>query len=513
MYSESNVKGEKLTNFGKFGLKTIPDYLKYYAEKLKENEAFVFASGERKFWDVVSWKMLYENSFSTAMSLVQIGVKERELVAVNLRTCPEWLYITFGAMMAGAIPVPIAFVYEDGSDIIEVMKRLEKCSTLVMDPGWDGENLKIIKRLVNSCNDSGEVECEQMPYLRNLIVHDPANIEPQFKCRRLDDLVNETDNEIKLPPIDEDEIAVLLQTSGSTGIAKLVAHTHKSLLLTCLFQDCGWFTPENVYFNDPHSRGLEDCPCLVSLVRNVLAGEDDPHWRSATNKKYSVKYWKCLQISMLRLRATEFILMSSMVVDDPEQFTEYACGRVVAGPGLEVKIVDDNEQIVPVNTGGEIYIRSPCMFKGYFNDKVRTDRVKSKDGWYRTGDLGKMNEDGFFYIDGRKSNIIISGGINVLPEVMEPVIKACPGIESVVVVPVPDDVSYQLLCVSIVPKPGSGLTAAQVQTFCEGLHNDRKGVFTVLPKFYLLFAKFPETRTGKTSRIELARIAAASVKG
>ena len=216
---------------------------------------------------------------------------------------------------------------------------------------------------------------------------------------------------------------------------------------------------------------------------------------------------KCCKHLICFYGATEFICLAKAFVSDPEFFTEYSCGKPIQYPGLEIKIVDDDDKVVPVNSRGEIYCRSPIMFKEYFNDPEKTKSVKSDDGWFRTDDIGRITERGELFVEGRKSNMILSGGFNVAPEILEQVMKNFSGVESIVVVPVPDEIYYQVLCACIVRKAGSDVTEDELRKICSNYHADKPGLFTVLPKFYLFFDKFPETSTGKLNRKELERIA------
>ncbi|XP_060560074.1 medium-chain acyl-CoA ligase ACSF2, mitochondrial-like [Ruditapes philippinarum] len=204
---------------------------------------------------------------------------------------------------------------------------------------------------------------------------------------------------------------------------------------------------------------------------------------------------------------SEFAFATEAKITDPNDFVEFGCGKPFNIPGLEIKIVDENAEIVPVNRRGEIYVRSEIMFLGYFNDPEKTKAVLSEDGWYKTDDIGRMTEDGEFFVEGRKSNMIISGGFNVAPEILENVMKTFPGVDSIIIVPVPDDVYYQVLCACIVKKEDCEISEEDIRKNCCEYHADKPGLFTVLPKYYMFFESFPETRSGKTHRKELEKIA------
>ena len=195
---------------------------------------------------------------------------------------------------------------------------------------------------------------------------------------------------------------------------------------------------------------------------------------------------------------TEFMLASSMIINHPDEFEDFCCGRIVAG--ISTKIVDEAGEIVPVNTPGEILLKSNYLFKEYFNDPEKTKATFTSDGWFKTDDVGFMNEDGMLFCVGRKSDMIISGGMNVDPSILEATLERYPGVAQAICVPVSQDVLYQVVCACIKLEEESDVTEEQLRAYCEEIHNDRSRMFTVLPTYYLFKEKFPETYTGKTAR-------------
>ena len=197
-------------------------------------------------------------------------------------------------------------------------------------------------------------------------------------------------------------------------------------------------------------------------------------------------------------------------VNRSKDFTEYACG--VPFPGVEVKIIGDDGDIVSPYTRGEIYIRSGGMFKGYFNDPEKTNAAMLKDGWYKTDDLGFLTDEGLLYVEGRKSDMILSGGLNVAPAILENVLKNCLGVLNAMVVPIPHATLYQVICACFIAKPGSDVDEEELREYCEGVYSDKPRLFTVLPKYYLKFKSFPEISTGKPARKVLTAMAVSRIQ-
>ena len=211
------------------------------------------------------------------------------------------------------------------------------------------------------------------------------------------------------------------------------------------------------------------------------------------------KYFRC------GYGSSEFILCTQLTVQKAEDYEEYAIGY--AYPGVELKIVNEKEETVPVGEKGELYVKIDSLFKGYHNDPEKTEACFSDDGWYRTDDICYMKDDGLFFCVGRKSEMILSGGFNVAPAILELTLERCHGVARAVCVPVPHEILYQVVCACVILEAGSDLMEESLRAYCEDVHNDKPGVFTVLPTYYMFLKDFPQTNTGKTSRRQLTKMA------
>ena len=203
--------------------------------------------------------------------------------------------------------------------------------------------------------------------------------------------------------------------------------------------------------------------------------------------------------------STETLFCSFVILKDPSKFEDHCIGYPTRN--VEMKIVNEQGETVSANTKGEMYVRSPCLFKCYYNDPEKTRACLTEDGWYKTDDIGYVTEDGVFYCVGRKSEVIISGGMKIVPSILESVLAKCPGVVRAVCVPVPHDVMYQVICACVVLEKGSNVTEKMLRDYCETTHNDRLGEFTVLPTYYLFVNDIPETSTGKIERKKMMKLA------
>jgi long-chain acyl-CoA synthetase len=138
-----------------------------------------------------------------------------------------------------------------------------------------------------------------------------------------------------------------------------------------------------------------------------------------------------------------------------------SCGRPIP-PLVEIKIVDDRERPLPAGEQGEIWIRGPMNFRGYWN-KPDATRETLSDGWVHSGDIGYMDEEGFVFITDRKKDMVIRGGENIGCQEVEAAIYDHPDVSECAVFGVPDERLGENLAAVVVPKPGRALDAQTVK--------------------------------------------------
>ena len=271
--SVSNIED----NLRSIKLNTIPDCLYHHYKQQPNHEALVFVSADRSR-TAVTFGELYEKAEILAKSFISLGVKKGEVVAVCLRSCPEWLYVTFGALMAGAIPIGLSFTYADGSDVVAMMEKLQTCSTIVMDPAVDKENWNILIKVISNFDDDGNVTSSLMSYLRYVICR--SKPEESNMALTVEDMIMWNNNEISLPSCEPDDIAWLFPTSGCTGIPKACAHTHKSVISSYTNPDGIFEQPATILYNDRPFSWVGGFPFNIvtgetRVTRNGLSAPPD----------------------------------------------------------------------------------------------------------------------------------------------------------------------------------------------------------------------------------------------
>jgi long-chain acyl-CoA synthetase len=182
-----------------------------------------------------------------------------------------------------------------------------------------------------------------------------------------------------------------------------------------------------------------------------------------------------------------------------------SCGKPI---GNEIKIFDETDQEVPDGELGEIVLRGPNIFKGYFKNPEATDKAFAND-WFRTGDIGYRDADGFFYIADRKSDMIIRGGENIYPREIDDLLYTHPAVAAAAVIGVPDDLYGEEVAAFVVLKaetrpvgsvPGlPRVTAQEIIDFCKKHLADFK-----CPKTVHFVEDIPKGPTGKLLKRELA---------
>ncbi|MFZ0544940.1 MAG: long-chain fatty acid--CoA ligase [Candidatus Promineifilaceae bacterium] len=170
-------------------------------------------------------------------------------------------------------------------------------------------------------------------------------------------------------------------------------------------------------------------------------------------------------------------------------------------PGVDCKIVDpeDGDRELGVNEIGELVIKGPSIMKGYWNMPTETENTL-RDGWLYTGDIARMDEDGYFYIEDRKKDMIIAGGYNIYPREVEEVLARHPGVLEVTVAGVPDPRRGETVKAWIVRKPGDTTTEEELIEWSKGELAKYK-----YPRIIEFRTELPKTTVGKILKRELVK--------
>jgi fatty-acyl-CoA synthase len=167
-------------------------------------------------------------------------------------------------------------------------------------------------------------------------------------------------------------------------------------------------------------------------------------------------------------------------------------------PWTEARIAAEDGADLPPGEVGELWLRGPHVCSGYWNDPVETRAAFGPDGWFKTGDLARRDEDGFYFIAGRKKEIFISGGVNVSPLEVEAELLQHPQVADAAVVGIPDPVWGEIGAAFVVPREGAAVSSEELAGFLGARLAKLK-----IPKRFELVAELPRTAYGKVLKAEL----------
>jgi len=359
---------------------------------------------------------------------------------------------------------------------------------------------------------------------------------------------------MKLSPakVGPDDIAVLQYTGGTTGVSKGAVLLHRNLVANIL-QAEAWYQPalkkipagEQIVtvcalplyhifgFNTNMMLGLKmgGCNILLPNARDFVAvlkdlSKERFHSFPAVNTLFNALAnhpdfdkvdWSHLKIAVgggmavtagtarLWLEKTGCPICegyglsetSPSATCNPVDTTSYSGTIGLPMPNTELKLLDDAGQEVPPGQPGEIAIRGPQVMAGYWQRPEETAKVMTADGFFRTGDVGLMDERGYFRIVDRKKDMVLVGGFNVYPNEVEDVLSQLPGVLECAVIGVPDEKSGEVVKAVIVKKDPA-LTEADVRAFCEANLTGYKR-----PRYIEFRTDLPKTNVGKILRREL----------
>ena len=192
-----------------------------------------------------------------------------------------------------------------------------------------------------------------------------------------------------------------------------------------------------------------------------------------------------------------------VTLNTPVQSKPGSVGKAV--PGAEIRIVDDEGKSLGREASGEVWLKGPMIMKGYYNLPKETADVLTADGYFKTGDLGKVDSEGYLYITGRKKELIISAGEKIVPREVEEVLARHPKVADVAVVGKKDPSRGEVVYAFVVPREPS-LKPDELRSFCrdQGLVNFK------IPKEVSFIQELPRSPTGKVLKRQLAEKANAS---
>ncbi len=473
----------------------------------------------------ITWQDFDRRANRFANLLLSRGLKKGDKVAILLMNCLEWLPIYFGILKAGCLAVPMNFRYS--SDEIKYCLELADANVLVFGPEFISRMEPIHKDLrgVSTFFFVGNDAPEYAEDCMSLCSYCSSNPPPV--------LLSEEDN------------AAIYFSSGTTGFPKAILHNHESLVSACLTeQNHHGQTKDDVFLCIPplyHTGAkMHWFGSLVSGGKAVLLRGVKPEWilRAASDEKctivwllvpwaqdmldaiesgrinlndYRLDGWRLMHIGAQPVPPS-LIKRWKEVFPNHQYDTNYGLSESI-GPGCvhlgvenihkvgaigkagfnwEVDIVDENGNSVSGGEVGELIVKGAGVMTCYYKNEEATDEVL-KNGWLYTGDMAKMDEDGFIYLVDRKKDVVISGGENIYPVQIEDFLRSNDKIKDVAVIGLPDARLGEITAAIIEIKDGMTTSEEEINAFCEALPRYKR------PKT-IFFDKVPRNPTGKIEK-------------
>jgi long-chain acyl-CoA synthetase len=498
--------------------------------ELVQNQANKFEDKIFMYWEdtTISYSQLNDLTNKVANLLYNLGIRKGDKVSVYLPNMPEYVYLYLGIPKIGAVTGPVNALFK-AREVKFVVNHSEA---------------KIIVTIPKFMELINEIKHE-LPTVEHVI----AIGEPVKDTLNFWDLMDNAPTDA--PPevvIDEkNDPAAILYTSGTTGFPKGVLQTHfnirrnaemikdflkanedyRFMLILPLFH----VNAQIVTVMAPFTIGAS---CILTPGFSAQT-----HWETVAKYRAStfsaVPTILSILIKMphenLDLSSLEFVICGAapLPIEVFREFEKTFNCKIVEGygltegtcassvnpiptetedkrkigsigvplPGNEMKIIDSNGKNLPPNTKGEILVKGDNVMKEYFkNPEANAESLKER--WLYTGDIGHMDEDGFFYITDRKKDMIIRGGENIYPREIEEVLYSHPAVSLATVIGVRDKIYGELPKAFIVLKEGKTATAEDIIAYCKKNLADFK-----IPKYIEFRGDLLKTPTGKIMKQSL----------
>jgi len=475
-----------------------------------------------------------------AAALASLGIEEGDRVAIVLPGCPEFVVTLFALAKLGAVAVPLN-PRLTAPELQYMLRHSEAVSVVTIETFQGVDYLQLFEDLF-----------PLLPELQYLVTVGKEDLWYDDRIFQFEDLLSAgagRDFDAS-DPQEDSELFALVYTSGTTGKPKGVELTHRNLIHTAAATaEALGLVPEDrvigvtslfhVFGLGPGILGSvlagsslilqEEFDAGASLdlivahgatvhygVPTVFAAELREQGEQARDLSslraglvagapVSEQLFRRVEEELCPALRTAYSLTeagSTVAIgrhDDPEVHRRTTVGRPV--PDTTVRVLEADGTELPAESLGELAIRGPGVMRGYYRQPRETAERLDSEGYFRTGDLGMVDEDGFVHLVGRRKEVIIRGGSNVYPREVEDRLEAHPAVREAVVVGIPDELLGEAVCASIVPVEGAIVTDEELRGWCRRTLADHK-----VPDLVRFFESFPMTGTGKVRRVELARI-------
>lgn len=510
------------------------------------------AKGKVKLGGTISYRQLKEAVDRLATAFHALGVRKGDRVAIMLPNCPQFVIGFFAAARLGATIVNVNPTYtprelkhqfsDSGAETVIVLNSfVDKIREVQAET-------KLKRVIVTYIFDTLPFPASTLVRRAQQKEKDWVEVKPSKDTFLFSDLLA---NYVAAPPFVKtsgDDVALFQYTGGTTGAPKAAMLTHYNIMANTQ-QLINWVPglepgKERMMGAIPffHVYGMTVAMCFALAIGAEMIIIPNPRpidgvMEALHNEKATLfPGVPALYIGIINHKAVgnyNFRSIKACIsgsaalpMEVQEKFGEITGGRLVEGyglteaapvthcnpifgqrksgaigipmPNVEAKVLDlENDEPLPWGSEreGELVLRGPQIMRGYWNRPDETDKVLTADGWLRTGDIVRTDEDGYFYIVDRKKDLIIASGYNIVPREVEEVLFMHPDVIEAAVAGIPDPYRGETVKAFVVLKPDAKATTQEIREFCK----ENLAPYKVPTKVEFI-EELPKTQVGKVLR-------------
>ncbi len=506
----------------------------------------------------LSWQEFSDTVDRVAKGLMALGVEKGEKVAVWATNVPHWITLQFATAKIGAVLLTININYKS-AEIDYILKQSDCENIFIIDGFRDSDYVSILYELIPELREQprDRLSTDNYPNLKRVVFMGPEKHRGMYSMPEVMALAVQTSDEDyseRQSLLDCQDVVNMQYTSGTTGFPKGVQLTHHNIgnngkwiglnqnfspadrvcipvplfhcfgcvlgVLACVNHGATMVVLEKY---DPltvmMSIEKEACTALYGVPTMFIAVMDHPLFDKFDFSSLRTGIMagspcpvKTMEDCVEKMNMNEVTIVYGLTESSPgmtqtrfdEPSLERKCTTVgKAMPGVEVVVIDpeSGEHLGP-GEAGELCCRGYNVMKGYYKMPDATENAIDADGWLHSGDIGIMDEEGYFSVTGRLKDMIIRGGENIYPKEVEDFLYRMEGVQDVQVVGVPSVKYGEQPGAFIIPRNGTDLKPEDITDFCRG-----KIAFYKIPKYVAFVKEYPMTASGKIQKYRLREMA------
>lgn len=534
--------------------KTVGDFIEQWAQLIPNQEAVVYS--DRNFR--LTWHELNQRVDAMAKGLISIGVTSGTHIGIWAQNVPDWLTFLFASAKIGAVCVTVNTNYKQHE--LEFLVNNADLHTLCITNGtFDSDYIDMTYQMLPELKQCqrGHLRSDRFPTIRNVVYIGQEKYRGMYNTAEILLLGNNTPQEMldcEKATISVHSTVNMQYTSGTTGFPKGVMLTHYNIT------NNGFFIGENMRFSSDdklcicvplfHCFGIvlavmncithgstmvlterfdaltvlasvhkERCTALYGVPTMFIAELNHPMFDmfDMSSLRTGIMAGALCPVELMK-RVTQQLHITHITsvygltetspgmtqsnVDDTFEQRCTTVGRPL--PHVDVKVIDsETGAFCPPGVQGELCCKGYNIMKGYYKNPEATAEIIDANGYLHSGDLGVMDEDGFYKITGRIKDMIIRGGENIYPREIEEFLYHMPQVKDVQVAAIASPKFGEQVGAFIIIKPGQELSEEEVKEFCKGKISRHK-----IPKYIFFVEAFPMTGSGKIQKFKLKDLGA-----